>query len=191
MQGGYLLVFTVNFSLSFSRERAYSASISPRLRRYSLRSCSCCVLTSTCASRILSCSDSWPRTSEQRDTCMDGFQHKKRHELVNLYPPALVALAWGSELIGWGKTASLILPAYKYITSQAYILHIEQTLNFEMYISLYYLTKWKKESMRSNRFLLPLIWVSYSARLPFSFLSFPCDVMVSFAGVALLLTCSQ
>lgn len=46
--------------------------------------------------------------------------------------------------------------------------------------------------LESNWFLLPLIWVSYSARLPFSFLSFPCDVMVSFAGaVALLLTCSQ
>lgn len=54
---------------------------------------------------------------------MDGFQHKKWRELMTLYPPALVSLAWGWD--------SIPNTAYKYITVQAYISHIEQTLHVE------------------------------------------------------------
>jgi len=60
----YFLVLWVNLSVSLSRARAYSASMSPRRRRNSDRSESCCCFTSTWESKIFIWSVSWARRSE-------------------------------------------------------------------------------------------------------------------------------
>lgn len=60
----YFLVLWVNLSVSLSRARAYSASMSPRRRRNSERSESCCCFTSTWESKILTWSVSWARRSD-------------------------------------------------------------------------------------------------------------------------------
>lgn len=60
----YFLVLWVNLSVSLSRARAYSASMSPRRRRNSERSESCCCFTSTWESKILIWSVSWARRSD-------------------------------------------------------------------------------------------------------------------------------
>lgn len=60
----YFLVLWVNLSVSLSRARAYSASMSPRRRRNSDRSESCCCFTSTWESKILIWSVNWARRSD-------------------------------------------------------------------------------------------------------------------------------
>lgn len=59
----YFLVLWVNLSVSLSRVRAYSASMSPRRRRNSERSDSCCCFTSTWESKIFIWSVNWARRS--------------------------------------------------------------------------------------------------------------------------------
>lgn len=62
----YFLVLWVNLSVSLSRVRAYSASMSPRRRRNSERSDSCCCFTSTWESKIFIWSVNWARRSGTR-----------------------------------------------------------------------------------------------------------------------------
>ncbi|TNN25716.1 hypothetical protein EYF80_064152 [Liparis tanakae] len=64
--GAHFLVLWVKRSVSLSRARAYSASMSPRRRRNSERSESCCCFTSTWESRILIWSVSCVRRSDRR-----------------------------------------------------------------------------------------------------------------------------
>lgn len=68
----HFLVLWVNLSVSLSRARAYSASMSPRRRRNSERSESCCCFTSTWESKIFIWSVSWVRRSDTHtDRCRE------------------------------------------------------------------------------------------------------------------------
>lgn len=99
-EDAYFLVLWVNLSVSLSRARAYSASMSPRRRRNSERSESCCCFTSTWESKILIWSVSWARRSDtHRVTETDREEMEDSHfsKYVLISPDT----QWRRDTHGW------------------------------------------------------------------------------------------